>query len=291
MKTNRAFQLVAIMLLGAAVASCDKPKSNALADSESASGGDINNYAVYEEYKTASASYLCDGDTTFGKDATVYTTASISVQWPRRLGDSDVKALQDTIIAHTFTSPKASVDSCIVDFLSKPLGYGESVLKRVKEVPVASENVRVLSNNISVKSVGFCEKYVVFKVEHDQYSGGAHPNYFASFVNYDLKNKRVLTYANIFKPGSDEALLPILQNALKANYYTETLDEVEQKVGIFVNDLFVSHEVYLTGEEVVFFYNPYDIGPWAIGTVEIPVQVADLAECMSDYGKALYDMK
>lgn len=291
MKTNRAFQLVAIMLLGASVASCDKPKSNALADSESASSGDISNYAVYEEYKTASASYLCDGDTTFGKDATVYTTASISIQWPRRLGDSDVKALQDTIIAHTFTSPKASIDSCIVDFLSKPLGYGESVLKRVKDVPAASENVRVLSNNISVKSVGFCEKYVVFKVEHDQYSGGAHPNYFASFVNYDLRNKRVLTYANIFKPGSDEALLPILQNALKANYYTETLEEVEQKAGIFVNDLFVSHEVYLTGEEVVFFYNPYDIGPWAIGTVEIPVQVTDLADCMSDYGKALYDMK
>ena len=289
MKTIKA--LLTIVVIATMAAACNKPGKGAIADSDGANGGDISNYEIYEEFKTASANYLCEGDTTFGKDVKVYTTASISVQWPRRFGDADVKALQDTIIAHTFATPKASIDSCIVDFISKPVGYGESVLRRVDQTPVASDNVRVLSTNISVKSVGFCEKYVVFKVEHDQYTGGAHPNYFASYVNYDLKNKRVLTYANIFRPGSDDALLPILQDALLQNYYAENMDEVAQKSGIFVSDLFVSHEVYLTGEEIVFFYNPYDIGPWAIGTVEIPVPVSSLAECLSDYGKALYDFE
>ena len=194
-------------------------------------------------------------------------------------------------MAHSFVTPKASIDSCIVDFISCPIGYGEYALEKVDFQPVFDENTRVLSTNTSVKSVGFCEKYVVFKVEHDEYRGGAHPSYFASFINYDLKNKRVLTYANIFRPGSDDALLPILQDALLQNYYAESMDEVAQKSGIFVSDLFVSHEVYLTGEEIVFFYNPYDIGPWAIGTVEIPVPVSSLAECLSDYGKALYDFE
>lgn len=283
--------LLTTLMMLAMLAACSKPNKGAIAGSDSANGSDISNYDIYEEFKTASADYLCEGDTTFGKDVKVYTTASIAVQWPRRFGDADVKALQDTIIAHTFSTPKASIDSCIVDFISKPIGYGESVLRRVDQAPAATANVRVLSNNISVKSVGFCEKYVVFKVEHDQYAGGAHSNYFASYVNYDLKNKRVLTYSNIFRPGSDEALLPILQNALMQNYYAESMDEVAEKSGIFVNDLFVSHEVYLTGEEVVFFYNPYDIGPWAIGTVEIPVQVSELTEHLSDYGKALYDIQ
>ncbi|MGN0214688.1 MAG: RsiV family protein [Muribaculaceae bacterium] len=289
MKKGRIL-LTTIMLLTLAV-SCTKPNRGTIASSDSANGCDISNYDIYEEFKTASATYLCEGDTSFGKDVKVYTTASIAVQWPRRFGDADVKALQDTIIAHTFSTPKASIDSCIVDFISKPIGYGESVLKRVDRTPEATHDVRVLSNNISVKSVGFCEKYVVFKVEHDQYTGGAHSNYFASFVNYDLKNKRVLTFSNIFRPGIEEALMPVLQNALMLNYYADTMDEVAEKSGIFVSDLFVSHEVYLTGEEIVFFYNPYDIGPWAIGTVEIPVQVLELSEYLSDYGKALYDLQ
>ena len=291
MKTFQTIISAALSLMVVALIGCNKQKGTVIDHSEGANGGDISNYTVYEEYKTASASYLCEGDTTFGKSTTVYTTASISVQWPRRFGDANVKALQDTIIAHTFIAPKASIDSCIIDFVSKPIGYGESVLKRVADVPEQSENVRVLSKNTPVKTVGFCEKYVVFKIEQDQFTGGAHPNYFANYVNYDLKNKRVLTYANIFKQGCDDALLPILKNALLHNYYAETLDEVAEKSGIFIDELFVSHKLYLTGDDIVFFYNPYDIGPWAIGTVEISVPVDELTDFMSDYGKALYGIK
>ena len=123
MKTIKA--LLTIVVIATMVAACNKPGKGAIADSDGANGGDISNYEIYEEFKTASANYLCEGDTTFGKDVKVYTTASISVQWPRRFGDADVKALQDTIIAHTFATPKASIDSCIIDFISKPVGYGE----------------------------------------------------------------------------------------------------------------------------------------------------------------------
>ena len=287
---KRILMSVCVVAMALSMADCARQKGGVLTESDGATGGDIDNYEVYEEYKTASASYLCEGDTTFGSSVKVYSTTSISVQWPRRFGNADVKALQDTIIAQTFVVPKASIDSCIVEFVSQPIGYGESVLRRVNDVPAASDSVRVMSKNISVKSVGFCEKYVVFKIEQDQYNGGAHPSYFANYVNYDLKHKRVLTYANIFKPGSDDLLMTILKNALMQNYYAENLDEVAERSGIFVDELFVSHKVYLTGDEIVFFYNPYDIGPWAIGTVEIPVHVTDLKDCLSEYGKALYDM-
>ena len=81
-----------------------------------------------------------------------------------------------------------------------------------------------------------------------------------------------------------------MKQSLLSNYFCSSLDEVAEKSGIFINDLFVSHEIYLTGDEVVFFFNPYEIGPWAIGTVEIPVPVATLSECLSDYGKQLYDI-
>ncbi|MGM9803078.1 MAG: RsiV family protein [Muribaculaceae bacterium] len=279
--------LATVLVLGG----CSKPQTNVLTQSDGANGCDISNYDIYEEYKTASATYLCEGDTTFGADVKVYTTAAIAVQWPRRFGDADVKALQDTIIAHTFSTPKASIDSCIVDFISKPVGYGESVLRRVDAVPdEGPDKVRELFNSVEVKSVGFCEEFVVFRVYHSQYLGGAHGSYFTSYVNYDLKNKRVLTFNSLFKPNSDEALMPILKDTLLRNYYAETMSELEEKSGIFVDDLFVSHVIYLTGSEVVFVYNPYDIGPWAIGTVEIPVFVADLADCLTDYGKALFKM-
>ena len=286
-----SLMLLAMLTMGIIFASCTGRNSkSAIEASDAATGCDISNFEIYEEFKTASAAYLCKGDTTFGKSVKVYTTASISVQWPRRFGDSDVKSLQDTILAHSFVTPKASIDSCIVDFISRPIGYGEYALEKVDFEPVFDENTRVLSTNTSVKSVGFCEKYVVFKVEHDEYRGGAHPSYFASFINYDLKNKRVANFNSLFKDNCDAELLEILKQSLISNYFCANLDEVAEKSGIFINDLFVSHEIYLTGDEVVFFYNPYEIGPWAIGTVEIPVPVATLSECLSDYGKQLYDI-
>ena len=147
--------LLAIIVMATMAVACNKSDKGTIGNSDGANGGDISNYDIYEEFKTASADYLCEGDTTFGKDVKVYTTASIAVQWPRRFGNADVKALQDTLIAHTFATPKASIDSCIVDFISKPIGYGESVLRRVDQAPAPAADVRVLSNNITVKSVGF----------------------------------------------------------------------------------------------------------------------------------------
>lgn len=287
-----SLMLLGLLALGISVVSCtNRTEKNAIEASDAASGCDINNFEIYEEFKTASAAYLCKDDTTFGADTKVYTTASITVQWPRRFGDSDVKSLQDTILAHTFVTPKASVDSCIVDFISRPIGFGEYALEKVDFEPVFDETTRVLSTNTSVKSVGFCEKYVVFKVEHDEYRGGNHPSYFASFINYDLKNKRVVNFNSLFKDNSDDQLLEILKQALISNYFCTNLEEVAEKSGIFISDLFVSHEVYLTGDEIVFFFNPYEIGPWVIGTVEIPVPVVTLADCLSDYGKQLYDIE
>ena len=118
MKTFQTIISAALSLMVVALIGCNKQKDTVIDHSQGANGGDISNYDIYEEFKTASADYLCEGDTTFGKGVKVYTTASIAVQWPRRFGNADVKALQDTLIAHTFATPKASIDSCIVDFIS-----------------------------------------------------------------------------------------------------------------------------------------------------------------------------
>ena len=146
-----SLMLLAMLTMGIIFVSCTGRNSkSAIEASDAATGCDISNFEIYEEFKTASAAYLCKGDTTFGKSVKVYTTASISVQWPRRFGDSDVKSLQDTILAHSFVTPKASIDSCIVDFISCPIGYGEYALEKVDFQPVFDENTRVLSTNTSV---------------------------------------------------------------------------------------------------------------------------------------------
>ena len=129
--------------------------------------GAIKNFAINETFKTASASYLCEDDTTFGDDVAVYTTRTVSVQWPERFGDNDLSCLHDSLLSAVFDSKPAEIDAAIGDYLAHPIGFGDHKLARVDSLPdVGYDRMRELWQKVSCHTVGFCESYIVYKIEH-----------------------------------------------------------------------------------------------------------------------------
>ena len=231
--------------------------------------GKIRNFDIAMTVKSASASYLCVADTTFGADVPVFSTSSVSVQWPERLGDAVPSCLHDSLLSTLFASKPASVDAAIADFVAHPIVNGDYKLQPVDSVP--SGNVRELFQNINCHTLQLSDDYIVFTVECSEYSGGAHPSYSASFLNYDVRNKNVLDFNEIFLPGNDDAILSQVVKALCGRFHAASLQELQEQAGFFIDSLFLTHNVYLTRENVVFFFNPYEIAPWAEGPVEVPV--------------------
>ena len=114
------------------------------------------------------------------------------------------------------------------------------------------------------------------------YEGGAHPLYFTTFVNYDIKNGRVACLDDLFKPGTDAEVVYAIKANLYGRYRAANDAELAEYSGINVEELHVSPTFYIVDGYVVFHYNPYEVGPWVIGEIEVPVPVYQLDGLLTD---------
>lgn len=247
----------------------------------------IENFEVNQVFKTAQSVYhILDKNA----EQDTYTMASVALQWPVKFGNNDLTALQDSLLMVTF-GEKGSPDEVINNYLSHPQGYGDKVLDLITDVSQdIDENALMLSSTISVSSIGFCERYIVYKIDNYEFGGGAHANFYSHFLNYDIKNNKVLNFADIFEAGTEEQLMQLITNHLKGNYFAESLEELAEKSGIYTDKIFVSRNVFLTGDSIIFHYNPYDIAPWSEGIISVRIPVYELEQLLTSPVRELYNL-
>ncbi len=282
-------RIVFLVLPAVLLASC----SGATADS-SAEAGRVNNFEIKLVEKTVNASYRCVGDTTFGSDIALYTRAKASLQWPETLGNADIKCLQDSLLARCFGSIDAplTVDEAMLDYVSDPVTMDDdSSLEAVDSIPATDNyDVRTLEKSINLRAVVVGSDVAVFKVDWYMYGGGAHPIYASSFVNFDVERGRVVGLYDIVKPGNDERLSQVVRNVLCEQYGVDDAAQLQDRYGISADAIdFGEHvpEFYVNEQYVTFYFNPYEIGPWATGAIEVPVPAFVLDDMLTAEAKTL----
>lgn len=248
----------------------------------------IKNFETTSVYKTATRTYLAQDSsliTDDGHDA-IYSVVAVGLQWPQKFGDNDVSALQDTILMRAFGVKGVPVDEAINDYLSQPAGREEYTLNVVADIDESRCGLRMMKR-VDISSVGFCERYIVFECGYFEYKGGDHPNYFSNYINYDVTRNKMLMYNDIFAPGTERQLAEVVLQAMLDKFYATSLDDLYNKTEIH-NEFHVSHDIYLTGNEIVFHYNPYAIAPWAYGAIDVAVPVFLLADFLTPEAADLF---
>lgn len=116
-----------------------------------------------------------------------------------------------------------------------------------------------------------------------QYTGGAHPNTWAQWVNIDAANGKKLDKSEVFAKGAEEDICRLILDKLLAEankkLETDTLTCVEglQAVGILLDtDLYVPDNFLLEKEGVTFLYNTYDIAPYYMGRFQLTVPYEEI---------------
>lgn len=116
-----------------------------------------------------------------------------------------------------------------------------------------------------------------------QYTGGAHPNTWARWVNIDAANGKSLEKSEVFAEGAEEDICKLILGKLLAEankkLETDTLTCVEglQSVGILLDtDLYVPDNFLLEKEGVTFLYNTYDIAPYYMGRFQLTVPYEEI---------------
>jgi hypothetical protein len=112
--------------------------------------------------------------------------------------------------------------------------------------------------------------YLGLGIETYSYEGGAHPNTFTRYVNYDLRTGRRLRLSDLFRPGTEADLRARAEARFRQQ---EGLGpDAPLTDYFFANNRFALNDnVTLTPTGLQFFYNPYEIKPYAAGPTKLEV--------------------
>ena len=109
-----------------------------------------------------------------------------------------------------------------------------------------------------------------------EYSGGAHGNGYSQYRILDLKNLKRLGMNDLFTANGVKALPKLIENRFRIQYGLKPGQSLRE-AGLFENKISkATPNVYLTSKGVVFSYTSYEIGPYAMGPIEVFVPYTEL---------------
>ena len=118
--------------------------------------------------------------------------------------------------------------------------------------------------------------------------GGAHPNQWSRWMNFDFETGQLLTPEVVFLPSAKEDIERMLFDKLLLHvggqYPDETLstlDDLQQKGYLQLTNIYIPDNFLLRKEGISFLYNRYDIAPYAAGEIVIDVPYGEIGHCLS----------
>ena len=131
--------------------------------------------------------------------------------------------------------------------------------------------------------VQFYEKnLLIYRIDYNEYTGGAHGVYMTTYLNMDLLHLRPMRLEDIFVDEYKDALTDLLWNQLMADQGAKTREELEDMGYGSTGEIAPTENFFLEKDGITFFYNVYDITPYAMGAVQIKLTYDTMAHLLSD---------
>lgn len=119
--------------------------------------------------------------------------------------------------------------------------------------------------------------------------GGAHPNQWSRWMNFDFVTGRLLTTDEVFLPSARKDIESLLLDKLirlQAEQHPEenvaSLEDL-QKLGLLqMTNIYIPDNFLLGKEAVLFLFNRYDIAPYSAGEIVIKVPYEEIGQWMKN---------
>ena len=118
------------------------------------------------------------------------------------------------------------------------------------------------------------------------YTGGAHGNHGYNYVSIDLSKNRQLTIDDVLTKDGQKKLQPLLEKYFRKSYGLKSTEALS-KGGLFENKIEPNDNFYVTAKGICFDYQPYEIGPYAMGEISIFIPFTELSPWLKPEFKKL----
>ena len=153
----------------------------------------------------------------------------------------------------------------------------EAIAAAVREIDtIYTADIRpTQSYEISVEAEGSVQdSLLTYVITRSSYTGGAHGIYETEYHTYSLAKGYEITTADLF---TEERLDELILRKLCRQYGARNEEELAAQ-GFFPEQIGATENFRIVPEGIVFCYNPYDIGCYALGAVEVTVSREELDE-------------
>ena len=117
--------------------------------------------------------------------------------------------------------------------------------------------------------------------------GGAHPNQWARWLNFDSNTGKRLALEDVFKPEAKQDIEQLLLLSLIARQANEnpeekveTLEDLQKQGFLQLTSIYIPDNFILGKEEVSFLFNRYDIAPYSAGEIVLHISYEKIGPFM-----------
>lgn len=222
------------------------------------------------------------------KDTPEATYEAASV-WPVDSSHSSVIIKQEIIKLLQLKNTNEAIGALLLKDKKRFFSDYQKDLKEVKDSDIRNGaemyNYEV-SNELLIAFRN--NKLLVLELANYAYTGGAHGNHGNSYTCINLVDNKVITLNDIIKEGSKKKLNQLLEKHFRKDYNVKPADPLTDG-GLFENNIKPNNNFYITGKGIGFCYNPYEIGPYAMGTIDIFIPFTELQSDIKDGFKILVE--
>ena len=122
---------------------------------------------------------------------------------------------------------------------------------------------------------------LVYLADINYREGGNHAVNQQVIMNFEAKTGRLLNIKDVFIEGFEEQLKPLLLKALQEKTGLATMKALNDNGYLRHSDIYVPANFILGSDAVTFVYNPDEIAPYTVGSIELTIPYATVDRILS----------
>lgn len=130
---------------------------------------------------------------------------------------------------------------------------------------------------ISIESEGHAsDTLATYVITRSSYTGGAHGIYGVEYHTYSLRSGDEITTGDLFTASQAERLDAVIREKICEAYNASSDDELSE-LGFFPEYIGATENFLIDDRGITFYYNPYEIGCYALGGIEVTLSREELS--------------
>ena len=223
-------------------------------------------------------SYTAEQETASVAGCPLTHKLDISLEYPMVKGDKEMAA---TLIRQSIFETAFGQTYDTLNVQEAATRYADDLAAEFKELSaamwrgwqkagIADPAAAQWSDSIEGYFAGQNGPYRSYIVNLTDFTGGAHSNSTTRALVFDVTDGSPVTLDDLFVPDFNDVLTEILNRHVAESLSEEDIED------LFEPTVSPTGNYILTSDSITFIYNPYEIGPYSIGTPSVSVPIKEL---------------